>query len=86
MEVPALSYKDGLALTNGATFSAALLALAVHDGERLADTADGALSLSLEAVCGCARAFDARVHQARGLAGQIATRGEHPRRRSAAAS
>jgi histidine ammonia-lyase len=73
MEVPALSYKDGLALTNGATFSAALLALAVHDGERLADTADGALSLSLEAVCGCARAFDARVHQARGLAGQIAT-------------
>jgi histidine ammonia-lyase len=73
MDVPALSYKDGLALTNGATFSAALLALAVHDGERLTDTADGALSLSLEAVCGCARAFDARVHQARGLAGQIAT-------------
>jgi histidine ammonia-lyase len=73
MEIPALSYKDGLALTNGATFSAALLALAVHDGERLAETADGALSLSLEAVCGCARAFDARVHQARGLAGQMAT-------------
>jgi histidine ammonia-lyase len=73
MEIPALSYKDGLALTNGATFSAALLALAVHDGQRLADTADGALALSLEAVCGCARAFDPRVHQARGLAGQIAT-------------
>jgi histidine ammonia-lyase len=73
LDVPALSYKDGLALTNGATFSAALLALAVHDGERLADTADGALALSLEAVCGCARAFDPRVHQARGLAGQIAT-------------
>jgi histidine ammonia-lyase len=73
LEVPALSYKDGLALTNGATFSAALLALAVYDGERLAATADGALSLSLEAVCGCARAFDPRVHQARGLAGQIAT-------------
>ncbi|MEO6193662.1 MAG: aromatic amino acid lyase [Thermoanaerobaculia bacterium] len=73
MEVPALSYKDGLALTNGATFSAALLALAVHDGERLADTADGALALSLEAVCGCARAFDPRIHQARGLAGQITT-------------
>ena len=72
MEVPPLSYKDGLALTNGATFSAALLALAVHDGERLARTADGALALSLEAVCGCARAFDPRVHQARGLEGQIA--------------
>jgi histidine ammonia-lyase len=72
-EVPTPGHKDGLALTNGATFSAALLALAVHDGERLAGTADGALALSLEAVCGCARAFDPRVHQARGLAGQIAT-------------
>jgi histidine ammonia-lyase len=72
-EIPALSHKDGLALTNGATFSAALLALAVHDGERLARTADGALALSLEAVCGCARAFDSRVHQARGLPGQMAT-------------
>jgi len=66
------SYKEGLALTNGATFSAALLALAVHDGERLAQVADVACALSLEAVCGCARAFDPRVHEARGHAGQIA--------------
>ena len=73
VEIPALSHKDGLALTNGATFSAALLALAVHDGERLARVADAAAALSLEAVCGCARAFDPRVHQARGLAGQIRT-------------
>ncbi len=35
--------------------------------------ADAAVSLSLEAVCGCARAFDPRVHEARGLAGQIAS-------------
>lgn len=73
MAVPELRHKDGLALTNGATFSAALLALAVHDGERLADTADAAAALSLEAVCGCARAFDPKVHAARGLAGQIAS-------------
>lgn len=66
------SYKEGLALTNGATFSAALLALAVHDGERLAHVADAACALSLEAVCGCARAFDSRVHAARGHAGQVA--------------
>ena len=65
-------YKEGLALTNGATFSAALLALAVHDGERAAHAADRP-ALSLEAVCGCARAFDPRVHEARGHAGQIAT-------------
>ncbi len=72
-EVPSPSYKEGLALINGATFSAALLALGVHDAERLAHTGDMAAALSLEAVCGCARAFDPRVHEARGLAGQIAS-------------
>jgi histidine ammonia-lyase len=71
--VPEISYKEGLALTNGATFSAALLALAVHDAEALAALADAACALSLEAVCGCARAFDPRIHQARGQVGQIAS-------------
>lgn len=72
-EVPSPGYKEALALINGATFSAALLALGVHDAEHLAHTSDGAAALSLEAVCGCARAFDQRVHEARGLAGQIAS-------------
>lgn len=71
-EVPLLSYKEGLALINGATFTAALLALSVHDSEHAARVADMAAALSLEAVCGCARAFDRRVHEARGQAGQIA--------------
>ncbi|HEY0515359.1 MAG TPA: aromatic amino acid lyase [Thermoanaerobaculia bacterium] len=71
-EVPSPSFKEGLALTNGATFSAALLGLAVHDGEHLAHVADVAAALTLEAVCGCARAFDDRIHQARRLEGQIA--------------
>ncbi|MFY9824138.1 MAG: aromatic amino acid lyase [Thermoanaerobaculia bacterium] len=70
-EIPALRFKEGLALTNGATFSAALLALAVHDAESLSQVADAATALSLEAVCGCARAFDPRIHEARGHAGQI---------------
>jgi histidine ammonia-lyase len=73
MDVPQPSFKEGLALNNGATFSAALLALAVQDAERAADTADTACALSLEAVCGCARAFDPKVHEARGHAGQIAS-------------
>lgn len=72
IDVPAPSFKEGLALTNGATFSAALLALGVHDASALAHTADVAAALTLEAMCGCVRAFDARVHVARGLAGQIA--------------
>lgn len=69
---PTPSFKEALGLINGATFSAAVLALASHDAERLAETADGAGALSLEAVCGCARAFDPKVHAARGMAGQIA--------------
>lgn len=67
---PSPSYKEGLALVNGATFSTALLALAVADAEALVESADAAAALSLEAMCGCARAFDEKVHAARGLAGQ----------------
>ena len=70
-DLPLPGPKEGLALTNGATFSAAMLALAVHDGEALANAADVAVALSLEAVCGCARAFDPKIHEARGLTGQI---------------
>ena len=65
-----VSFKEGLALTNGANFSAAMLALAIHDAEILANTADVGLALDLEALCGCARAFDDKIHLARNLEGQ----------------
>lgn len=65
------TFKEGLGLVNGANFSAAMLALAVHDAERLANAADGAAALSLEAMTGCTRALDAKVHEERGHAGQI---------------
>ncbi|MEP7010595.1 MAG: aromatic amino acid lyase [Acidobacteriota bacterium] len=71
--LPGVSFKEGLALTNGATFSAAMLALSVHDGEIAADCADLAAALSLEAVCGCARALDPKVHEMRGHRGAIAS-------------
>jgi histidine ammonia-lyase len=63
--------KTGLALINGAAVSAALLALAVHDAERLADAADVAVSLTAEAICACTRAFEPAVHEARPFPGQI---------------
>lgn len=72
-EIPEIKAKEGLALSNGATFSAALLALAVADAEMLAQVADTGAALSLEAACGCARALDPRVHAARGQLGQIAS-------------
>ena len=65
------TFKEGLALVNGANFSAAMLALAVYDVEKLAGLADSAAAFSLEAMAGCTRAFDPKVHDERGHAGQI---------------
>src|SRR6185503_3550262 len=65
------TFKEGLALVNGANFSAAMLALAVYDAQRLAELADTAASLALEAMSGCTRALDPKVHEERGHDGQI---------------
>jgi len=67
------TFKEGLALVNGVNFSASMLAFGVADAERLADLADAAAALTLEAMGGCARALDSKVHAARGHAGQIAS-------------
>lgn len=66
-----LGAKEGLALNNGATFSAAIGALAVYDAEHLLGAGEVSLSMTLEAVMGCSGAFDERLHQARGHWGQI---------------
>ncbi len=66
-----LGGKEGLAVNNGATFSAALAALAVHDADVLLRTADLALAMSLEALLGVTTAFDPRIHAARNQRGQI---------------
>lgn len=63
--------KEGLGLTNGATFSAAMLALCVHDAQLLANTADVTAAMTLEAMCGRTRSLDARVHAARNMTGQM---------------
>lgn len=66
-----LGAKEGLALNNGATFSAAIGALAVYDAEHLLQAGEVSLSMTLEAVMGCSEAFDERLHLARGHWGQI---------------
>jgi histidine ammonia-lyase len=60
-----LEAKEGLALTNGTAFVAAIGVLATCQAENLACTADVAGCLSLEALHGTPRAFDARIHAAR---------------------
>jgi histidine ammonia-lyase len=66
-----LGAKEGLGINNGATFSAAIAALAVHDSTTLMKTAEVSLAMTLEAVMGCSAAFDPRLHDARGHRGQI---------------
>lgn len=68
--IPKPSYKDGLSLTNGAAFSAAGLALALHDASKLAEVADLAAAMSLEAIYGRTRAYDEKVHRVRNMRGQ----------------
>lgn len=60
-----LQAKEGLALTNGTSLMAALGCLAVAEAENASRVADIAGCLSLEALHGATRAFDARIHAAR---------------------
>lgn len=68
-----LGPKEGLAIINGATFSAALLALAVHDAEKLIHNAEAAAALSFEALLGVTAALEEPLHASRHHPGQIAT-------------
>ncbi|MBI3914258.1 MAG: histidine ammonia-lyase [Chloroflexi bacterium] len=68
-----LQAKEGLALNNGATVSAAMGALAVADAENLAAHSEIALALGLEALRGKSSSFDERLHRASNHAGQRET-------------
>ncbi len=66
-----LAAKEGLALLNGTTFMVGMGALLVRRAINLALTADVAACLSLEALHGTNRAYDARVHAVRAHPRQI---------------
>ncbi len=67
-----LAAKEGVALLNGAQAMNAVGGLAVARGRRLAQLADVAGAMSLEALMGTPAAFDPRIHAARPHAGQVA--------------
>jgi histidine ammonia-lyase len=64
------SFKDGLALINGATFSTAISALATYEAVDLATISDVTTALSLEALCGVSAAFHRKIHAMRNMIGQ----------------
>ena len=65
-----LQSKEGISLVNGTQAMLALGTLMLLDAERLADAADVAGALSLDALRGTPRAFDPRIHAVRPHPGQ----------------
>ncbi len=68
-----LEAKEGLSLLNGTQGMLALLSLALRHADVLADTADVAAALSLDALRGSPGAFDSRIMHARAYAGASRT-------------
>jgi histidine ammonia-lyase len=67
-----LAAKEGLALLNGTQAMAGVGGLAVERALRVVELFDLAGAMSLEALMGTPAAFDARIHEARPHAGQLA--------------
>lgn len=65
-----LAAKEGLALINGTQAHTAIAALAIHELGRLWRAAHVTAAMSLEALLGTPTAFDPRIQDARGQAGQ----------------
>ncbi len=65
-----LGTKESLALINGATFSAAVTALAAADAANLIRHAELCTAMALEALLGVSDALDPRIHAARTHTGQ----------------
>ena len=66
-----LGPKEGITLINGTQTHTAIAALAVAEARTLWQAAHAAGAMSLEALMGTPTAFDARIHDARGQAGQV---------------
>jgi histidine ammonia-lyase len=73
LETIVLGPKDGLAILSTNAFGMAQGALVLADLWELADQADLIYALSLEGLNGNTSPLDAKVHEARGLPGQIAS-------------
>lgn len=71
LEPIALEPKEGLSLLNGTEGMLAHGCLAIHRATVLADAADAACALSVEALMGSSRPFERRIHELRPHPGQI---------------
>eukprot|EP01135_Chromosphaera_perkinsii_P009646 Nk52_evm96s1810 gene=Nk52_evmTU96s1810 len=65
-----LAAKEGLAMINGTQFMTALGSEALVRADRIAQSSDIVAALTLETLMGTSRAFDKKIHEARGHTGQ----------------
>ncbi len=66
-----LSYKEGLALNNGTQATAGLACLLLHESQALAELADLALAMTMEALLSPTDHLDSRLHELRPHSGQV---------------
>ena len=71
IEVPGLQARDGLAAINGSNLLTAMSALHIHDMERFLKQAEIAAAMSIEALLGNLKPYNAKLHELRGFSGAI---------------
>jgi histidine ammonia-lyase len=71
--IPGLQARDGLAAINGSNLLTAISAIHIHDMERFLKQAEIAASMSIEALLGNLKPYNAKLHELRGFKGAIAS-------------
>jgi histidine ammonia-lyase len=71
IEIPGLQARDGLAAINGSNVLTAMSALHIYDMERWLKQAEIAAAMSIEALLGNMKPYNARLHELRGFKGAV---------------
>jgi histidine ammonia-lyase len=71
IEAPGLQARDGLAAINGSNLLTAMSALHIHDMERWIRQSDIVAAMSIEALLGNLKPYNATLHELRGFSGAI---------------
>jgi histidine ammonia-lyase len=71
IEAPGLQARDGLAAINGSNLLTAMSALHIHDMERWIRQSDIVAAMSIEALLGNLKPYNAKLHELRGFSGAI---------------
>ena len=73
IKVPGLQARDGLAAINGSNLLTAMSALQIHDMERFLKQAEIAAAMSIEALLGNMKPYNAKLHELRGFKGAVSS-------------